>query len=162
MNMGSGMLILAGESLPIQNLNITFSSDHSNKIDLGAGNLSIGAMSVGNTTGQWQVWDGTRWVDSIWINPYDTQTVPDTNPYQPVAIEPLPWTTDPVPAVMPSFPPPLTPEQMRELVAEAFRKLKEMPPEERRQLEEANRKVNPSKAGDEEPKRKKPRRMIQT
>jgi len=135
MNMGSGMFVA---SSPIQGANISFYSDHN--------------ISVGNTAGVWQIWDGEKWIDSnIWINPYDTQTAPNTYP-QTGTIQPLPWNTDPIPAIMPS---PLTPEQMSELVAEAFRKLKEMPPEERRQLEEANRKANPSKD------RKKPRRMIQ-
>ena len=145
--------IYIGGSAPFQKLNISFE----NVAQIASVTLP-GTNAVRSNDENFTVGDhNIQWSDgSIWINPYDTQTVPIIQPNV------NPWGIFPdgngsIPAIMPP-PAPLTPEQMSELVTEAFRKLKEMPPEERRQLEEAHRqKANPT-----EPKRKKPRRMIQT
>lgn len=141
--------IYIGGSAPFQKLNISFE----NVAQIASVTLS-GTNAVRSNDENFTVGDhNIQWSDgSIWINPYDTQTAPNANPWGII-----PEGNFPIPAIMPP-PAPLTPEQMAELVAEAFRKLKEMPPEERRELEEAHKqKVNPT-----EPKRKKPRRMIQT
>jgi hypothetical protein len=109
--------------------------------------------TTGKLNGEWtatpEYFDGTTWQPLDW----------SYAPIPPNTIT-LGWTGS-IPAVMPPQPS-LTPDQLAQLIEEAFRKLKAMPEAEREKMGlkgivEPEKKSEPEKSA-----KKKPRRMIQT